>query len=97
MKSGIMIRLRPFLAGKTAAIYACCENKAAGIDRGAGTGKEGGGAVGDRSVACTSIADKEKEILEAGADQFIRKDQFIAALATAIEERCREEITRSLH
>ena len=44
-----------------------------------------------------SVADKERLFLEAGADQFIRKDQLLTALATTIEERCREEVTRSLH
>ena len=44
-----------------------------------------------------SVADRGREFLEAGADQFIRKDQLITALANTIEERCREEITRSLY
>lgn len=34
-----------------------------------------------------SVADKERSFLEAGADKFIRKDQLLAALATAMEER----------
>ena len=48
----------------------------------------------DRFIVGFSLGNKERAFLEAGADQFISKDQLLTDLIPAIEKRTRSCLTR---